>query len=388
MKMYYCRYILAVLCSALLTGCIADEAPNAEADIVGATLSDSSALNRAPIIENTQVTFYVNFDVNLMELAPEFTLTEGATIVPPNGTVFDFSENKVQTYTVTSQDGKWSKEYSVTARYPNLKNNKYSFDSVVQEQSGKMPPYDVFFDAVGTDKLFWASGNSGYAIAAALMSPPISSASDYPTYQSDEGWSGKCAALTTRVTGKYGAMLGSPIAAGNLFLGTFAVNLSNTLLSTHFGIPFTQLPTYISGYYKYKPGPVYYVKDKSESDGMREVPDMIDTPSLYGVFYETTDEVQYLTGENVLAADNELIMATAILPDAEKTPTDEWCPFYIPFTYRDGVEIDYKKLAAGKYSIAIVFSSSVDGDHFSGAPGSTLMVDEVTLGSVNPDEQK
>lgn len=387
MKNYF-KYISVAVCVLSLSGCIAEEAPNAEADILTATLSDTGALNREPIIENTQVTFYVNFNVNLTSLAPEFTLTEGATIEPPSGTVLDFSENRIQTYTVTSQDGKWSKQYSVTARYPNLKNNSYSFDNV-KLNSGPKVPYQVFYDATGTDTLFWASGNSGYAIAAALMNPPITSYSDYPTYQVEEGQAGKCAALTTRITGTYGARLGSPIAAGNLFLGTFAVNLGNTLLSTHFGIPFTQLPTYLSGYYKYTPGPVYYMKDKSLPEGMREVPDKVDTPSIYAVFFETTDEIQYLTGANVLADDNPLIVATAVLPDDEKVPTDEWRQFYIPFTYRgNGENINWEKLASGKYSISIVFSSSSDGDLFSGAPGSTLLVDEVILGSVNPDQHK
>lgn len=385
LRMNYGKYLFIMACFAFLTGCIAEEAPNAEADILTATLADPSKLNREPIVENTQITYYINFNVDMETLAPEFTLSEGAVIEPPSGTVRDFSDNKAQIYTVTSQDGKWSKQYRVIALSPTMKFNKYSFNDVKLVKGGKVP-YQQFYDAAGTDTLFWASGNSGYAIAAALMTPSMTSSADYPTYQVDEGLSGKCAALTTRITGKYGAMLDSPIAAGNLFLGTFAVE-SNTLLSTHFGIPFTQLPTYLTGYYKYTPGPTYYVKDKSVAAGMREVPGMVDTPSVYAVFYETTDEVQYLTGENVLSDDNKLIMATAILPADEKGPTDEWRQFHIPFTYRND-NIDFEKLVAGKYNIAIVFSSSADGDHFSGAPGSTLLIDEVTLGSVNPNDYK
>lgn len=38
------------------------------------------------------------------------------------------------------------------------------------------------------------------------------------------------------------------------------------------------------------------------------------------------------------------------------------------------------KLAEGKYNLAIVFSSSIRGDHFEGAPGSTLLIDEIELG--------
>lgn len=58
-------------------------------------------------------------------MAPEFVLTEGATIVPASGTMLDFS--KPQTYTVTSQDGLWSKEYTVMVQAPQVV-SKYTMD--------------------------------------------------------------------------------------------------------------------------------------------------------------------------------------------------------------------------------------------------------------------
>ena len=39
-----------------------------------------------------------------------------------------------------------------------------------------------------------------------------------------------------------------------------------------------------------------------------------------------------------------------------------------------------------KRNRTIVFSSSIDGDYFSGAPGSTLLIDEVSLVCLNQDE--
>lgn len=41
--------------------------------------------------------------------------------------------------------------------------------------------------------------------------------------------------------------------------------------------------------------------------------------------------------------------------------------------------IDKEKLRNGKYNIAIVFTSSLEGDHFNGAIGSTLLIDEAEL---------
>lgn len=41
--------------------------------------------------------------------------------------------------------------------------------------------------------------------------------------------------------------------------------------------------------------------------------------------------------------------------------------------------MDSEKLEDGKYSLRLVFTSSIDGDLFSGAVGSTLLIDEVEL---------
>ena len=63
-----------------------------------------------------------------------------------------------------------------------------------------------------------------------------------------------------------------------------------------------------------------------------------------------------------------------------KTEGDEWKFFDIPFDYqRYGKKIDEARLAKGEYKIGIIFASSKDGATFEGAPGSTLLIDEVEL---------
>ena len=57
--------------------------------------------------------------------------------------------------------------------------------------------------------------------------------------------------------------------------------------------------------------------------------------------------------------------------------TGEWTAFEAAFDYR--ADIDADLLARQGYSLAIVFSSSADGDKFEGAVGSTLMVDKVKI---------
>lgn len=97
----------------------------------------------------------------------------------------------------------------------------------------------------------WASGNAGYA-----MTGVAKTADDYPTFQITDGKAGKCLSLVTRSTGFFGQIAGMPIAAGNLFIGSFDVSnaMSNPLKATKFGLPFRHVPTYLAGYYKYKAG--------------------------------------------------------------------------------------------------------------------------------------
>lgn len=101
--------IIGIFVCLGFSSCIQDEAPNAEADILSCTLPDPSILKSKPTITNNSVILmaYSSIEDGIKQIAPSFSLTEGATIYPPNGTVLDFSEP--QTYVVTSQDGQWEK---------------------------------------------------------------------------------------------------------------------------------------------------------------------------------------------------------------------------------------------------------------------------------------
>lgn len=365
--------ICLLLAGAASVSCIRKEALNTEADIESCTLS-GGVLNREPIIENDKVTLYLKKAADLTALAPEFTLTPGATISPAGGTPLNFTSP--QYYEVTSEDGRWKKRYKVEAT------TTYSIPTLFQFENVRTVPttkgeYQVFYetDNAGNETITWASGNSGYALTGAG-----SGADTYPTYQSNIGYSRKCLALTTRLTGSWGANMNMPIAAGNLFLGTFAVldALTNPLKATRFGIPVDSEPAYIKGYYKYRSGETFYELDKSAKDKLKPIPNKKDIFNIYAVFYESTEEMKTLDGTNALSEDNENILAIAQITDAKET--EEWTEFNLPFVFRPGKTVDPAKLEAGNYSLAVVFSSSIDGDHFSGAPGSTLCIDEVTMG--------
>ena len=70
--------------------------------------------------------------------------------------------------------------------------------------------------------------------------------------------------MQTKSTGPLGGMFGSPLAAGNLFLGTFKLTVP-AIKSTLFGIPynFKTAPKAIKGYFKYKAGQNFVVNSKT-----------------------------------------------------------------------------------------------------------------------------
>ena len=210
----------------------------------------------------------------------------------------------------------------------------------------------------------WGSGNAGF-----LITNQDAKAEEYPTSQADGGVVGKCAKLQTVSTGSFGKMVNAPIAAGNLFTGSFQIDIVNPAKSTRFGLPFRKTPTRLAGYYKYKAGPSYTDKNSKVVEGKH------DDFAIYAVLYEVTPQVPYLDGTNSLSSDNIVLKAEL----ENRKETNAWTHFAIDFKAVDGRKIDAKKLAEGKYNLAIIMSSSKDGAVFNGAVGSTLYVDEMEL---------
>ena len=349
--------LIYLLLGVILSSCIQKEEANAEADIISCTLPDVT-MTTNPIISNNSVTIFVGPGTDIASLAPEFELTPGASINPPSGTERDF--NSPQQYTVTAADGIWSKKYTISVIDTELATN-YNFEDTL---SGKK--YYIFVERKD-DKVImeWASGNAGYALTGVPKT-----ANDYPTFQIANGRTGKCLSLVTRSTGFFGEMMGMPIAAGNLFIGSFDVNnaLTSPLKATKFGLPFRYVPTYLAGYYKYKSGE-QFTEGGTPVSGKRDICD------IYAIMYETTESVPTLDGTNAFTSPN--LVSKARITNAKET--NEWTYFKLPFTTLPGKFIDKDKLRNGQYNIAIVFSSSLEGDHFNGAVGSTLLIDEAEL---------
>ena len=157
-----------------------------------------------------------------------------------------------------------------------------------------------------------------------------------------------------------------------MFLGSLntAIVLRDALHATEMGVPFTQEPTLLTGYYKYQPGPEY--KNKAQ----QIVENRTDSADIYSVLYRNHDDKGQpvvLYGDNVLTS--ELIVRKARI-DVVKT-TNDWCYFEIPYE-RLG-DIDEQLLRERGYNLALVFAASRNGDMFEGAIGSTLYIDKVRI---------
>ena len=108
--------------SLVLSSCFKDEPLNAECDIEQVSIHVANPNEvffqvtdtlKQVLYTDSVINFNVRSHADLTALAPRFVLTEGATIIPANGSVQDFSQGPV-TYTVTSQDGQWHRRYYVS----------------------------------------------------------------------------------------------------------------------------------------------------------------------------------------------------------------------------------------------------------------------------------
>ena len=387
--MRYSKLIVATLLgSATLTSCFKDEPLNAECDIEQAYIHAGDKLDSWFIVasdtleevqsDQTNIQFTVSEDADITNLALQFRITAGATITPENGSEQDFSQGPV-TYTVTSEDGQWSRTYtvSITKGKTNFgQEHEFNFEnySLTNGFYAWQEPWH------GTNIDLWATGNSGYKI-----SNPSTKANNYPTAPVEDGYEGAGVKLTTSRTSSLADMVKKPIAAGNLFIGQFdATNaLRDAMKATKFGRPFSfpSEPLTLEGWYKYQAG------EKFTDKNMSQLTDRHDYGTIYAVIYENHDSegnAIVLYGDNVQTSPQVVALAIAgeQKDDNGKTAigdTPEWTHFSENFKLQNGKTFDTEKLKKGEYSLAIVCSSSTNGADFMGAVGSTLWVDKLKI---------
>ena len=367
-----------MLCLAV-TSCIQNEALNVEAAIDGCSGSDIQQCLIDP--NEFTVQLYASRAADPSKININFNLPAGASIVPVQRftedgiNTYNFKDENPRLFKVTSEDGAFSATYTIRLWQTEMPFT-YDFETLSSDN-----PYHKFTEdnpSSGTiiRRLELASGNPGFELTKMAKAPD-----GYPTVQVNGGVDGgKCMKLETKDTGSFGSMVKMYIAAGNLFIGSFEVGQAlsgNAMKATHFGFPFFYYPLRLEGWYKYKAGPTFSSKGKPV-EGRKDECD------IYGVLYETDDNVQFLDGSTSLNSPNIVALARNI---KELPETDIWKQFNFKFEPQNGKSIDPDKLGKGIYKLAIVFSSSVDGAKFEGAVGSTLYIDKVTIAHTsNPDE--
>lgn len=369
------KYSFLLIASLALASCVQDEALNREAAVDGVEGANVQLVSIDT--ENKKIDLYVPRQAShsLQEL--KFTLADQASIEAtpqletdkPLIDLYDFSESGSRTFTVTSEDQAFHTPYLIRLVDTELP-LAYSFDHLLANSSA---PYDILAErqtVVGENHdrvLQWVSGNPGYKLTGMAKGRE-----DYPTVQTPDGRNGMCVKLETRTTGSFGMMLNPkmPIAAGNIFVGSF--DLSNALKdarkATRFGFPFYQKPVLLSGSYKFKAGEVFTDENGNVVAGCK------DTGDIYAALYEVKQSSDFLDGNTSLNSSDIVLMAR--VPVSE---TAEWVSFAVPFTQPGSKAFDAAKLRSGKYKLELVCSSSKEGAWFRGAVGSTLYIDDIRL---------
>ena len=371
MTMNFKCILTSFLLSLSISSCIQDEALNVEAAIDSCTGTNIQSTTIDHLRKEIEVYVLDGTDISQQELI--FTLPEGASIQaeetetndqPP---LYDFSKKTLRTFIVTSEDGATQTKSLIRVNKLTLPTS-YSF-----EELKEITPYNVFYLTNESGIMQWASGNPGYVLSGMALDE-----TQYPTVQHPIGYSGKCVKLTTLSTGNFGKPIGMPIAAGNLFIGSF--DTQNAVLAplqaTHFGFPFTKRPSKITGWFKYKAGEVFTDKSGNIVTGKKDKGD------IYAVLYEAPSSDFSLDGNlfpNNGTGIDEHIVLLARISEQEMTETSEWTKFDLDFKPQNGKTINTEDLKNGKYKLAVVFSSSVMGAYFQGAVGSELWIDEVEI---------
>ena len=322
---------------------------------------ENTFITSQPVINaDNSITFSVadtTTTEHLQALQPVVEVSAGATYTASGS---DYMTGV--TYTVVSENGHNIATYtvSIAARINSL---KYSFDE--WETSGA---YD--YPAPRTEL---ASSLEGASFIAGTYGVPV-------LKSTDDKFAGDAAAkLVTLNTSMGTTSLIPALTSGSLFTGSFDLlaAIFDKLNSTKFGIVYDKKPLRFKGYYKYTPGEIF-INGEDENGKPVTTPAAVDTIenridecSIQAVLYEAATSDFTLTGHDINTSETRV--AVAALSDGSAKA--EWTAFDLAFEWLDGKIYDPSKT----YKLAIVCSSSKEGDHFRGAGGSTLMLDELEV---------
>lgn len=309
-----------------------------------------------------KITLLVKDGANLADLknvVVEFKISDKATAKPVSGDKIDLTSGSAS-ITVTAEDGVMQSEYTIicvsTAKLV------YDMEKWFVEKKG-LTGKPLFSAPEG-----WTSSNHGVYMLKELLGLT----DKYSITQSAEAHTGNSAAKIETLDTKGNGMI-PKVTTGSLFTGTFKTDMGQPLKSTKFGIPFSKQPLRMKGFYKYTAGPLFLRSTAEKPDQVTEEPETKDMFSINAVLYEIeSDTDEYLTGLDVNTSNRRVAEAKFSNGASEGNKYHE---FNVAFEFVNGKTYDAKK----KYRIALIASSSKDGDTYSGAPGSILFLDDLEL---------
>lgn len=272
-----------------------------------------------------------------------FGLTSGATSLPASGTTFTISDrDDFDLLTLTAEDGS-KYEYGIVLRDNQITNSGFEdwyAASGMDSRSYKEPGMDA-------RSTVWATANYGTSMYGVYCTKPLVDGDN---------------TLAQIKTGETSLI---PITAGTLFNGRFDVNgaisnPTNPRKAVAFGIPFTLRPTAFRFRYTYRPGERYIkatLKNPSNLFGGFNITDLEggDMFAAYAV-------LEVREGSQVTEIGRAEINSGAA--------QEVFQELTVPFVYSSNKKPTH---------IYVVFTSSKDGDLFTGAVGSTLTVDDLEL---------
>lgn len=201
---------------------------------------------------------------------------------------------------------------------------------------------------------YWGTGNKG---ATTLGPSNTTPSEDTPT---GKGFS---AQLLTKFVG-----IGSlgKLAAGNIFVGYYVrTEGTNGVLSM--GRPFTQRPTKLKGYLKYKTAPV-----SSVSEGFEKMRGQPDTCIVWCSLIDAAEPFEIRTkpsNRQLFDPEGSYVVAYGKIQFGQNT--EAWIPFEF--------DLKYTSTQRQPRYILITASASKYGDYFTGGDGATLWVDDLEL---------
>ena len=303
----------------------------------------------------------------LSKLRPLLGISAGATVKPGLNQVQDFTKPVV--YTVTSQDGIVSKTYTVNL-FNRLEKSGFEEWELANKdlstiQQYKLPKANSVFSWCSSDGLF-----------APYMGAPANAAKEFGVIPTTDSYKGSRAVKITTLATNPSKLYNIPaITAGELYIGSFQFSISKPYGYIRYGTPVNYRPLAIKGAYKYKAGEDYYLcMNPATPQEVVKVNNQQDSFYIRALLFEVTNrenEEEMLTKETVWTSD-KIVAVAELISDEQQSSYKE---FTAPFVFLANKSYSYTK----EYQMAVIISSSANGVRFSGAPGSTLWLDELEI---------